>query len=174
MAIDLLNQLKRERTGRKNKRPFQYSLFHIVVGIVKKHRLSMSFLKSLDEAANASHGAGKKAGHIEASRIKAQLDLELFPLLAAEEYELCRSIIHKLDCPYLHYARSPDEMLLCNALYSQNPSLDPQQLANEHFETLLHREIANKSLVGPHGDVGGEPGVFQTPEALASQVDTND
>jgi len=52
------------------------------------------------------------------------------------------AIIQKIDNPYLQFAQSLEEMLLCQLLYRLNPALSHEQLMQYHFETLVLEERA--------------------------------
>jgi hypothetical protein len=140
--VDLLISLKRERRNRKAKRPFQRSLFVRINFLVQAYGLGEDFLHKLDEFTD--NFSLEKLKH-NAVMVKEKLQLPLFDLATPENYRLTMAIIEKVNNPYLHFAHSPDEILLCNPLFRRNPDIEPERLAAYHFQTLLLAGLANES-----------------------------
>jgi hypothetical protein len=75
-------------------------------------------------------------------KAKEPFEPPLFSLATETEYRITMAIVSKVGNPYLTFANSPDEILLCGPLFRLNPRLDPEQLSTRHFETLLLAELA--------------------------------
>lgn len=133
----LLQYLKSERAQQKRKHPLTRSLFARISGLVKEYGLGESFLHRLDTIPDSWPRPVLESYQ---GRAKALIDSPLFPLVTAAEYRITMAIIEKVHNPYLYYAQSPDEILLCGALFRCNPELDPERLAGEHFAALLLQE----------------------------------
>jgi hypothetical protein len=131
---ELPNHLRRERRTRKAKQPFQPSLFVKIHVLVQTYGLEEDFLNKLDEFTDNFTVDQLKHNTV---MIKEKLQLPLFDLATPEKYRLTMAIIEKVNNPYLHFARSPDEILLCTPLFRRNPDLGPERLAAHHFQTLL-------------------------------------
>jgi hypothetical protein len=136
---DLLNHVRRERRIRKAKQPFQRTLFVKIHVLVQAYGLGEDFLKKLDEFTDIF--PLEKFNH-NAVMIKAQLQLPLFDLATPEKYCLTLAIIEKVNNTYLHFAHSPDEILLCTSLFRHNPDIEAERLAAHHFQTLLLGNLA--------------------------------
>ena len=135
--MDLLKDIKRKRAKQKQKRPIERDAFHQISGLVRQYGLEKSFLDALDEVEDYLFTKNFKFARI---RLKVPVESSLYSLVTKEEYFLTMSIIKKVDCPYLRFAHSPEEILLCKPLYGLNPSLSPEKLMRYHFETLLLHE----------------------------------
>jgi hypothetical protein len=138
---DLLHRLKRERLQRKAKEPWQPSLFVRIHALVEKHGLAEDFLKEID-AFNENFSLGTLKS--KPAREKEKLQLPLFALATPEKYRLTMAIVAKVNNPYLHFAHSPEEVLLCRPLFRRQPHLTPEQLAGHHFQTLLLGGLAGE------------------------------
>jgi hypothetical protein len=138
---DLLNLLKRERLDRKAKQPFQPSLFVRIHVLVQAYGLGEDFLPKLDEFTD-NFSLEKLQNN--AVMVKEKLQLPLFDLATPENYRLTMAIIAKANNPYLHFAHSPEEILLSNPLFRRDPDLEPERLAAYHFQTLLLGDLANE------------------------------
>jgi hypothetical protein len=136
---DLQSRLRRERLNRKAKQPFQPSLFVKIHVLVQTYGLEEDFLNKLDEFTNNFTVEQLKHNTV---MIKEKLQLPLFDLATPEKYRLTLAIIEKVKNPYLHFALSPDEILLCTPLFRRNPDLEPERLAAYHFQTLLLGDLA--------------------------------
>jgi hypothetical protein len=131
---DLQSRLRRERLNRKAKQPFQRSLFVRIHVLVQAYGLGEDFLNKIDEFTENFTLEKLKANAV---MVKEKLQLPLFDLAPPERYRLTMAIIEKVKNPYLHFAHSPDEILLCDPLFKHNPDLEPELLAAHHFQTLL-------------------------------------
>jgi hypothetical protein len=136
---DLPTQLKRERLNRKAKQPFQPSLFVKILVLVQTYGLEEDFLNKLVEFIDNFTVEQLKPKTV---MIKEKLQLPLFALATPEKYRLTMAIIEKVKNPYLHFALSPDEILLCTPLFRRNPDLEPERLAVHHFQNLLLGDLA--------------------------------
>jgi len=138
-AHQLRERIRSARAARRARRPFQRPLFHRIHALVKAYRLGEGFLRALD-----AHTDGPREGDLKSGSIKSKAPFEPppFSLATEDEYRVTTAIIEKINNPYLHFVNSPDEILLCKALYRCNPSLREEELAKYHFETLLLRELS--------------------------------
>jgi hypothetical protein len=78
----------------------------------------------------------EKSQDIACLKSKKSLDLPLFFLVTAEEYQVITDILQHYDNPYLGYAHCPEEILLCGPLYKRCPELSPEVLRCRHFAAL--------------------------------------
>jgi len=141
--MDLLKDIKRKRAEQRQKKPIKRDAYNQISGLVRQYGLEKSFLDGLDEVEDYLATKELKFARI---RLKVPVESPLFSLVTKEEYVLTMSIIKKVDCPYLRFAHSPEEVLLCKPLYRLNPSLSPERLMRYHFETLLlHERIKIKN-----------------------------
>jgi len=131
--MSLVQHIRRERAEKSKKEPFTPTLFDRINGLVKAHALGEAFLRDLEAP---PHPPGEE---VEFDRIKPKAPYEppLFSLSTEDEYRVTMAIIRRVANPYLNFASSPDEILLCEALFSRNPALPPERLARVHFEVLL-------------------------------------
>lgn len=136
-------RMRAERPRRKAKRPFERTLFDRVNGLVRAHSLGKEFLARLaaadDEPCPENEGVDRTKG-------KASFEPPLFSLSSEEDYRVTMSILDRVSSPYLRFAASPEEVLLCGRLFRRNPLLGADVLARRHFETLLLAESARGEL----------------------------
>jgi hypothetical protein len=136
---ELLRQLKRERHQRKAPQPFQRSLFVRIHTLVQQYGLKEDFLSKIDKFTD-NLPLSKLSS--ESAMVKADLQLPLFALATPEKYRLTMAIIEKVDNPFIYFANSPEEILLCTPLFRRHPHLEPDSLAAHHFQTLLSSDLA--------------------------------
>jgi hypothetical protein len=129
----LLGQLKSERAQQRAKVPFKRSLFVKIQALVQEYGLEGDFLRQLDEFADNLSPVKLNYDQIP---VKKNLDVPLFCLATPERYGLTLAIIEKVNNPYLPFANSPDEILVCHSLFQRHPAIEPQKLAGHHFHTL--------------------------------------
>jgi hypothetical protein len=137
--MDLLKDIKRNRAKQRQKKPIKRNVFNQISVLVRQYGLEKSFLNALDEVEDYLSTKNLKFARI---RLKVPVESPLFFLVTKEEYFLTMSIIKKIDSPYLRFAHSPEEVLLCKPLYRLNPSLSTERLMRYHFETLYLHERA--------------------------------
>lgn len=142
--MELLDHIKYKRAKLRQKKPIRRDVFNQISHIVRQYGLKKSFLGILDKVED--HPA-EKNDKIPRIRMKTPLVNPLFSLVAEEEYYLTLSIINNIDNPYLVFAHSPEEILLCKPLYRLNPELGPKKLMRYHFETLFFHECAKQRRV---------------------------
>ena len=142
--MDLLKHIRHQRAKQKQKKRFRRNVFHQISSIVRQCDLKESFLDILD---NLENHLTAKTLDITRIRMKTPLVSSLFSLLDEEAYRLTMSIINKVDNPYLVFAHSPEEILLCKPLYHLNPELSPETLNRYHFETLLSYERVKQNRI---------------------------
>lgn len=132
--MELRKQIKAERDQQRAKIPFRRTPFDRINAIVKRHALGKEFLANL--ANFSDHHIGEYLA-VYRLRAKDQWDPPLFSLSSEAEYRVTTAIIDMVNTPYLHFVGSPEEILLCSALFRRNPSLEPDKLTRYHFATLL-------------------------------------
>lgn len=131
---NLLEDIKRGRAQKRTKQPFRRALFDRVNAIVKRHALGEAFVRTLENFSD-----DQLSEYLTSNRIKPKdhLEFPLFSLSTEEEYRVTIAILNAANNPYLHFASSPDEILLCRPLFDLNPFLEPDKLTRYHFATLL-------------------------------------
>jgi hypothetical protein len=136
-TTDLMREIRTMRAGRRRKEPFRPTLYSRVGGLVRRYGLDEAFLRALD-----SPGGFPRDGPPAAVRPKPKAPYAppLFFLSTEREHRVTTVILEKVTSPYLAYATSPDEILLCERLFGRAPSLPPETLACHHFETLMPAE----------------------------------
>jgi hypothetical protein len=137
--MNLFTHIKRERKQQRKKRPFKRDVFNQISGIVRQYGLKESFLGIFDTVEDHLTIKNSDSSRI---RMKTPLVSPLFSLVTEDEYYITMAIIDKVDNPYLVFAHSPEEILLCRYLYRLNPALSPEKLMRYHFETLFLHERA--------------------------------
>lgn len=149
--MDLSRRIRTGRAEKRRKTPFRPPLYTRVAGLVRRYGLDERFLRGLETPAEPPGKDGLSA--IQPKR-KEPDDPPLFSLSTEEEHRLTLAILSKAKNPYLEYATSPDEILVCGALFRQNPFLPPETLASRHFEPLLlaERLAALKTIVTSNED----------------------
>jgi hypothetical protein len=147
--MDLIGHIKHNRAKQRQKKPFRRDAFNRISSIVRQYDLNESFLDLFDTVED--HLAPKKL-NISRVRMKPPLISPLFSLVAEEEYHLTMSIIDKVDSPYLTFAHSPEEILLCEPLFRLNPELSPETLMRYHFESLFLHEHAKQNRIKQSGN----------------------
>ena len=155
LSVDLLKHIKSERAQKKTKEPFRRALFDRINSLVKKYALGEAFLKKLG---NFTHDLLRESVEFDRLKAKAHFEPPLFSLSTREEYRVTMAIMNQVDNRYLHFVNSPDEILVCGALFRLNPRLGPDTLARSHLETLLLDELAKENpgeLETPGGNQGG-------------------
>ncbi|MFO7555350.1 MAG: hypothetical protein R6W88_09125 [Desulfobacterales bacterium] len=146
--MDLLKDIKRKRAKERQKEPIKRDVFNQVSGLVRQYGLEGSFLNALDEAEDYLSTKNLTFTRV---RLKVPVESPLFSLVTKDEYFLAMSIIKKIDNPYLGFAHSPEEILLCKPLYRLNPTLTHEKLTHYDFETLFLHERAklNRGKTNP-------------------------
>lgn len=147
-CMDLIKDIRQKRAKQKQKKPIKRDVFNQVSGLVRQYGLEESFLNALDEAEDYLSTKNLTFTRV---RLKVPVEKPLFSLVTKDEYFLAMSIIKKVDSPYLRFAHSPDEILLCKPLYRLNPELSRQKLMRYDFETLFLHERAklNRGKTNP-------------------------
>ena len=141
--MDLLRNIRNDRVRLRRKQSLERKAFDTVSCIVKKYGLGESFPRLLDQDKNLPARDSMEFNKIKA---KAILEFPPFCLLSQQEYGVAVTITNKVDNPYLPFAHSPEELLLCSPLYEANPWLNPEHLSRYHFETLLLCQRAKEEL----------------------------
>jgi hypothetical protein len=144
--MELTERIRRERLGKRAIKPFTPSLFTRIAGIVKRYGLDPGFLNMLDAAAGPN---SFNHSLLFGSSSKAAYSPPLFALVMETEYRIIIGIMDRVANPYLHFTNSPDEILLCNALFALNPSIEPERLRYHHFAALLERLMSPTKTENP-------------------------
>jgi hypothetical protein len=147
--MDLLGQIKNNRVKQREKKSVTPDVFNQISSIVRQYGLKQSFLDIFPAVENDL--TPKKANFFRI-RLKTPAVRPLFSLVAEDEYYLTMSIINKVDNPYLLFAHSPEEILLCKPLYRLNPALSSETLMRYHFETLFLYERAKRNHMKQTGN----------------------
>jgi len=134
LEAGLLKQLQSERARKRAKPPFKPDLFQKILALVREYGLTEDFLAQIDELTGRRWLEEPRYDRI---KVKKNLEVPLFALSTPEEYGLTLAIIEKVNNPYLPFANSPEEILLCPALFQCDPAIEAQKLAGHHFHTLL-------------------------------------
>jgi hypothetical protein len=146
----LRDRLLAFRAREKRKRPFERTLFDRINGLVRAHALGGAFLARLAGAGEEPHPEHGREGRVKAKEL---FEPPLFSLSSEDEYRVTMAILNAVNNPYLRYAASPDEILLCGPLFRRNPRLGPDTLARHHFEALLLAETAKREIPDLTGQV---------------------
>ena len=141
---DLSARIRTGRTLAGRKRPLESTLFDRINGLVRAYGLGDPFLALLADSCQDELPEAAPAGR---ARSKEHFDPPIFSLSGETEYRVTKAILSMADVPYLPFASSPGEILLCRLLYRSNPRLHPDMLARHHFETLLHAEMARREIL---------------------------
>lgn len=144
--MGLIEQIRRERLGKRAVRPFTPSLFTRIAGIVHRYGLDPNFLNMLNGAADLN---SFNHGFLFSSSSKAAYFPPLFALVMETEYRIITGILDRVANPYLYFANSPDEILICNTLFALNPFIEPEHLRYHHFRTLLERLLSRSGTESP-------------------------
>ena len=141
--MNLLHHIKKERIQQGKKQPFERDIYIKISTLVRKYCLGARFLNELDD--NGDYSSGK---NLEVLQVKTKRPFEfpLYSLSTQNEYNLTMSIISKVNNPYLTFAHSPEEILLCVPLHQMNPSLQTEKLIRYDYETLVQYEFAKKHV----------------------------
>ena len=141
--MNLLEHIKGERREQRKKRLFERNVYTKISSLVRTYGLDARFLEKLNHANNYLKGKT-----VDFSRVKTKVPVEfsLFSLSTQDEYDLVSAIINKVNNPYLAFAHSPKEILLCASLYQMNSYLRPEELMSYDFETLLLYETAKQRV----------------------------
>ncbi len=140
---DLSTRIRSGRALARRKRPLEGTLYDRINGLVRAYGLGESFLAQLADAVQDDLPETAADGR---ARSKEHFEPPIFSLSGEAEYRVTKAILSLADVPYLRFASSPEEILLCGPLYRCNPRLPPVALARHHFETLLHAEIAGREM----------------------------
>lgn len=143
--MDILKTIKAERDRKKRKDSYSPRLFDVVGTIVRKYSLDSNFVEKLDYI--SEYVFDDNLANYQ-PRSKKYCEVFLFALLTEEEYRTTMAIIRKVNNPYLGFARSPEEIVLCKQLFERSPELESEKLARYHLETLLLYELAREELRG--------------------------
>ena len=140
--MDLIGHIKHNRAKQRQKKPIKTDVFNQISGIVRQYGLKESFLDIFDTVEDQFSAENLNLLRI---RVKTPVVRSIFSLVAKEEYDFIMSIIHQADTPYLEFAHSPEEILLCKSLYRLNPAISREKLRRYHFETLFLHERAKRN-----------------------------
>jgi hypothetical protein len=141
--MNLLEHIRNKRTRKRKKRSFEREIFTQISTLVRWYALDENFMKKLDNVED--YPPGKKMDFVRV-KTKKPFDFPLFSLCSRDEYDLTRTILRKVNTPYLLFAHSPEEILLSEILYRMNTELQPEKLMRYDFETLLLYERAKTYL----------------------------
>lgn len=144
MGNDALRNHIRTRRGReKRKQPFESALFDRINGLVRAYALGKTFLARLNRSDEEPLPGDETLDRV---TTKEPFEAPLFSPAGQEEYRVTTAILNTVNNPYLRFAGSPDEILLCGPLFRRNPHLGSDILARCHFRTLLLAETAKGEI----------------------------
>lgn len=170
--MKLLQHIKSDRKEKKKKEPYAPPRFNRIAALVTSYSLDEHFLETLDTFTCELSVADVDPGRI---RPKPHLEVPLFALLDRDAYRTAQRIMQSVGSPYIHFANSPEEVLLCDPLFFRNSALPPETLSRRHFETLLLREIAREAVRDanqrPAAADGGIEGAAVRGELLEAFID---
>ncbi len=131
---NLLQDIKSGRAEKRTKQPFRRTVFDRINAIVKRHALGEAFVRTLENFSD-----DQVSEYLASNRMqpKDHVESPLFSLSTEEEYQVTIAVLNTAHNPYLHFVSSPEEILLCRALFDLNPFLEPDELTRYHFATLL-------------------------------------
>jgi len=132
--MDLLRRIRSGRAEKRRKAPFRPELYTRVSGLVRRYGLDEPFLRGLERPGKLARQDAPCAIRL---KRKSPDESPLFSLSTEEEHRVTLAILARVKSPYLQYATSPDEILVSESLFRQNPFLHPETLTSHHFETLL-------------------------------------
>ena len=138
-----MQRFRSERAEKRRKQSFAPTLFDRINGLVKAYALDEAFLSSLDAF---NERAREEDLTFDTVRPKPVYEFPLFSMSTQKEYRVTMAVIARVANPYLNFANSPEEILLCQLLFRHNPALPPKRLARSHFEGLLLAEVAKKHI----------------------------
>lgn len=141
--MNLLQHIKSERIRQGEKQPFEREIYTKISTLVRKYCLGTRFLIKLDDTDDYSAGENLEFLQV---KTKRPFEFPLFSLSTQNEHNLTMSIISKVNNPYLTFAHSPEEILLCVPLHQMNPSLRPEKLLRYDYKTLVQYEFAKKHV----------------------------
>jgi len=140
--VDFLTEIRRDRLKKRQKQPFQPTLFARISAVVREYRLTEDFLTSLPAPGIRLPSDVDPV----ISRDRQPLVVPLYALVTEQEYRVTRGILEKVSNPYLAYVQSPEDILFSGPLFVHNPALPSEQLARWPFETLLRCELAKEEV----------------------------
>jgi hypothetical protein len=141
--MNLFDHIRHKHTEKREKHPFERELFTQISALVRWYGLDESFLKKLDHFEDDM--SVKKMDFIKITT-KKPVDFPLFSFSSRDEYDLTRTILRKVNNPYIWFAHCPEEILLSGILYRMNAELPAEALRCYDFETLLRVEYAKMAL----------------------------
>jgi hypothetical protein len=168
--VDFLTEIRRDRLKKRERQPFQPTLFARISAVVREYRLTEDFVARL--------AAGELHLPLDVDRIipgeRQPLVIPLYALVTEDEYRVTRGILEKISNPYLAYVQSPEDILLSGTLFARNPALPSDRLVRWPFETLLLCELAKgevQRLLGHEGK-GASEVIRKRVERLEAFVDS--
>ncbi len=140
--MGLKDSIQKRRERSKTPEVFEPDAFTRVAAILEAFGLNgESFLRLLDEEPVSRTVARALAR--EGPR-KASVPLPLFALVDPSEFAPLETILSRVQCPYLPWAASPEEVLLSRPLYALDPSIPPQRLKRYSYAFLYRYYAAKK------------------------------
>lgn len=147
--MGLRESIRKQRERERTPQVFAPDAFTRVAAILKAFGLDgETFLKRLDEepvswtvARALAQGWAKKA----------PVPLPPFALVDPESFPALEAVVSRVQSPYLPWAESPEDLLLCRPLYALRPTIAPPRLARYSFAFLYRYYAAGKEpLEAPH------------------------
>ncbi|WP_448382462.1 hypothetical protein [Desulfosoma sp.] len=135
------DSIRKQRQKGKTPEVFQPDAFTRVAAVLMAFGGDeKEFLRRLDEEP-ASETAARALAR--GALRKTPVPVPLFALVVPESYAAVETITARVDGPYLAWAESPDDLLLCRALYAVHPKIAPRLLSRYAY-AFLYRFYAAK------------------------------
>jgi hypothetical protein len=135
------DSIRKQREKGKTPEVFQPDAFTRVAAVLMAFRVDgKEFLKRLDEEPASETAACALA---RGALRKTPVAVPLFALVAPELYAVVETITARVDGPYLGWAESPEDLLLCRPLYAVHPGIPPRLLSRYAY-AFLYRFYAGK------------------------------
>lgn len=140
--VSLRDSIQKRRERSKTREVFEPDAFTCVAAILEAFGLSgETFLRLLDEEPVSRTVARALAR--EGPR-KTVVSLPLFALVDPPEFPPLETILSRVQCPYLRWAASPEDVLLSRPLYALHPSIPPRRLKRYSYAFLYRYYAAKK------------------------------
>ncbi len=143
--MGLRDSIRRQRERERTPEVFAPDDFTRVAAILKAFGLDgETFLKRLDEEP-VSRTVARALG--QGWTRKTPMRFPPFALVAPESFAVLEAVVSRVQSPYLPWAESPEDLLLCRPLYALHPTIAPPRLARYTFAFLYRFYTAGKEAL---------------------------
>lgn len=140
--VGIRHSVRKHREKGKTPQVFQPDAFTRVAAVLMAYGVDgEEFLRWLGEARDWERAARAFA---RGSVRKTPVPAPLFALVAQQSYAVFQAIASRVQGPYLTWAETPEDLLLCRALYAVNPKIDPRLLSRYSYAFLYRFYTAKK------------------------------